>query len=81
MTWFNGQLWAAVQMQPGKGGGSGRGQVWVCTNEGPPAVWVKAGGDLDSSVMVLEVMDGVLYAATSAGPGGQGRLYRWDAGA
>jgi hypothetical protein len=58
LAFFNNQLWAGVQTVRGKGGGTGHGQVWVCTDEGPPAVWEQVGMDLDNSVMVLEVPNG-----------------------
>ncbi|MCK4658850.1 MAG: hypothetical protein KAV82_04950 [Phycisphaerae bacterium] len=59
---FKGQLYAGVQTATGSGGGGGEGQVW--RYEGG-TVWTQV-GTLDNSVMVLEVYQGHLYAATNS---------------
>jgi hypothetical protein len=80
LAFFNGYLYAGVQTKPGYGGGfydRGDGQVW--RYDGVGWTLVSPVGGLDASVMVLEVLNGSLYAGTSAGAeggSGIGRLYR-----
>ena len=74
LAWLDGYLYAGMRCQ---GNNVNEGQVWRY-DPTPPAAWQQV-GVIDESVMVLEVMDGQLYAGTRTADGWAG-LYRYVPG-
>jgi hypothetical protein len=74
LAFYNGHLYAGVQTEHGFGGGSGEGQIWRYDGEN---TWTQI-GTMDTSAMVLEILDNKLYAATTNYNEPKGRLYRCE---